>query len=78
MLGLALGLYLSDACLNIADNCNALGLIIPPAGRSISALFDLLILCTINGHLLLLSSDEELVDLTIPLWHWHSFHLRKS
>ena len=30
-------LCLSDASLIIADNCNALGLIHPPAGRSVSA-----------------------------------------
>ena len=30
-------LCLSDASLIIADNCNALGLILPPAGRSVSA-----------------------------------------
>ena len=38
------GLCLSDASLiiDIADNCNTLGLILLPARRSISALFDLL------------------------------------
>ena len=30
-------LCLSDASLIIADNCNALGLILPPAGRLVSA-----------------------------------------
>ena len=30
-------LCLSDAILIIADNCNALGLIPPPSGRSVSA-----------------------------------------
>ena len=30
-------LCLSDGSLIIADNCNALGLISPPAGRSVSA-----------------------------------------
>ena len=30
-------LCLSDASLIIADNCNALGLIPPPAGKSVSA-----------------------------------------
>ena len=56
----------------IADNCNALGLIPPPAGRLISvwlifyanyrALVKFLI-C----HSLLLSLDEELADLSLPL-----------
>ena len=36
-------LCLSDASLIIADNCNALGLIPPPAGRSVSA-------CLISGY----------------------------
>ena len=59
-------LYLSDTSLNVADNyCNTLGLILPPAGRSILALFDPFM--QINGHPLLLSSDEELVDLTLQL-----------
>ena len=35
--GVARFTSLSDAGLIIADNCNALGLIPPPAGRSVSA-----------------------------------------
>ena len=47
---LGLGLSLSDTSLNVADSyCNALGLILPPAGRSITALFDLIckLMCTL-------------------------------
>ena len=44
-----MSISVSDASLIIADNCNALGLILPPSGRSISALFDLL--CKLRGTL---------------------------
>ena len=55
---------LSCASLIIADNRNALGLILLPAGRSISVLFDLL--CKIRAPLSL-SLNEELADLSLPL-----------
>ena len=60
---LGLGLYLSDASLNIADNSNILGLILPPAARPISALFDLL--CKLTGTLccsVQLSAREHCFD----------------
>ena len=64
----------------IADNCNALGLIPPPAGRSISvglisyANYGAVVKFLIC-HSLLLSLDEELADLSLPLAF---FHLRNS
>ena len=57
---------LSDASLNMADNSNALGLILPPAGGSISALFDLL--CKLMGTLCY----------SVQMKSCHSFHLRNS
>ena len=56
----------------IADNCNALGLIPPPAGslyQSVGSLMQItgalvkFLIC----HSLLLSLDEELADLSLPL-----------
>ena len=66
VLGLGLGLYLSDASLNMADNSNALGLILPPVGGSISTLFDLL--CKLMGTLCY----------SVQMKSCHSFHLRNS
>ena len=66
-------LCISDASLVIADNCDALGLIPPPARRSVSAC--LISYQYITGalvkflicHSLLLSLDQELANLSLPL-----------
>ena len=65
-------LYQKVGGLIIADNCNALGLIPLPAERSISVC--LISYANYGGtckflicHFLLLSLDEELVDLSFPL-----------